>query len=427
LMKDPPKPPREGKRPRRRFILFGGRSPDPTKQPIPTPPYSNLDFLNEHESRLPLVTRRQSSRLAMTILFEVAELTIGTLPEGKLRDEISAIPRLSWSELEDVLDWLLVEQVDKADPRDKLRRNGMFRELVYTLAGHSIVACLFMGGVPPRSVYKLSYDEPANESVSLSKGALGRSLGLKSERYYVALNEIGASASYHLEIEVPKELEINATNLIGKRYRWFGDLQNKKNSDYVIQQIGSADSGEIYIPKPVGRRVGLAWVKLRARRTGFLAGALAASAFTTALLGLAAYGAPNVVPDNESESATAALLLVPALLTAYVARPGEHAITAKMLRSARYALAFNAMLPAFAVFCLITTRDPVRSLQLGPFETAARALKEFVGSLSELQGDWMVLALASCALSLLFVASNIAPRPHGETVYRPMPKRDDLA
>jgi hypothetical protein len=318
LAKDSPKPMREGKRPRRQFLLFG---PRPKKQVIPTAPCSNLDLTDENGRSLPLVTRRSINLLAATILLKEAERVLGYQPHGKLAEQIMAIPYRSWLNLEDIFKWLLEAGSHRRDPRRKLREDKPFTELVYILASHSIVA-FSLTQPQKRSVYKLSYDEPANESKSISLSAFMRSLGLRSERYFVSLNEIGASASYHLELEIPDELEINAVNLVGKRYQWFDDLESKKNQDYAITQIGRVEEGNIYIPEPLpGRRVGLAWVKLRVRRTGFLISALATSLVITALLALAAYGAPNVLGHKESESATAALLLVPALVAALIARP----------------------------------------------------------------------------------------------------------
>ena len=421
LAKDTRKPPREGKIPRRRFLAFGRRPPDLTKLPIPTAPYSHLDFTDQHGHRLPLVTRRQSSLLAKTLLLEEAERVLEQPADKALEERISAIPSRSWLELVDVLEWMLDEPTESTDPRDKLRADEAFPELAYTLASHSIVACL-LDGPQQRSIYKISYDEQLNQSFSTSRGRLRRSLGWKSEQYSVPLNEIGASASYHVEIEVPQELLINSVSLFGKRYRWFGDeLLSRTNRDYSIQQVGTVSEGKIYIPEPLsGRRVGVAWVKLRMRRSGFLIGALMTSIVIMAMLIIAAFAVPVVSQENQSESAAAALLLVPALVAVYIARQGEHPITAKMLRWARIALILDAILPAFAVFLLIATRhteaDSKRvasDFELGPFTLGRPSLV------------WIILAVFSIAFVALFTISNIAPKPRGETIYRPMPKGAD--
>jgi hypothetical protein len=434
LIKDLAEPLREGRRPRRRFILFGKRSLDLEKQPIPTATYSNLDFVNQEDRLLPLVSRRQSSQVAAKMLIEAAEQAVGKGLTEELENEISAIPHRSWaelnSELKNVLAWLFEDETRDGDPRVKLRQDETFQELAYILASHYIVSSLLMDDAPRRCIHKLSYDEPAHDGVPKLKGGFWRNLGLVPEQYYVPLNEVGACASYHLEIEVPKELEINAVSVVGKRYRWFDQRRDRDNQDYSIQQVGSANEGKVYIPEPLpGRRVGLAWVKLRPRRAGFLTSAFATSTVTTILLALAAYRAPYVLLDQQSEAATAALLLVPALIAVLIARPGEHAITAKMLRSARIALTLNGLLPALAVFFLITghynPNGTIASWLLHCFSSVFGGTNLVSSGGAELQIYWIGLASVSLMLTLLFAVIYFFPIPTGKTVYRPEPKRDE--
>jgi len=347
----------------------------------------------------------------MTMLLEAAEQLLGRAPAGKLRAEIAAIPQRSIQDLPKVLHWLFEAPINDSDERRKLREDKTFPELAHTLASHIIVACLFMSGPPQRSIYKLSFE---SQITANKKGALWRSLGWRSQQFYVPLSEIGASSSYHVEIEVPSELLINSVNLIGKSYCWFGELLNReRRADYLIQQVGSTSDGKIYIPKPIaGRRVGLAWVKLRARRAGFLTSALVASVITTTMLSLAALKAPDVLRDGKSDAGAAALLLAPTLLAAYIVRPGEHVITSKMLRWARYALVADGILPAFAVYFLITTQDD---------SNLHKAAAASLHNADKLKEQWLILAGISVIFLILFIVSNIAPRPYGETIYQPMP------
>jgi hypothetical protein len=435
LQKNSSEPLRAGKLTRPRFFLFGERPLDPTKRLIPTPACSNLDFTSQDGHRLPVVTHEQSSLLGMTMLLEAAGQVLGKQPTGRLRKEIAAIPQRSIQDLIapvpgtkiSILEWLLDIPVDKDDARNKLREDKTFPELVYTLASHIIVACLFTGGPLQRSIYKLSFESHVTAN---KNGALWRSLGWRSQQFYVPLSEIGASSSYHVEIEVPSELLINSVNLVGKRYRWFGELRNReRHADYLIQQVGSASEGKIYIPKPInGRRVGLAWVKLRARRTGFLTGALLASIITTAMLALAALKAPDVLRGGKSEAGAAALLLIPTLLAAYIARPGEHAIVSKMLRWARFALVADGILPALAVYFLITADDTeaTSALVFGPVSINLSTMRHTAGAAARLEKDWIILTAVSVIFVLLFIVSNIAPRPYGETIYQPMPTNRDV-
>lgn len=438
LVKDSLSPMREGKRPRRRFFLFGERRPDASKPIIPTAPYSNIDFRDQAGQRIPVLTRLQSAQLTATMLLKEAERVVGSdLVTDRLRDEIYPIPFRRLADLGEVLKWLFDEEVLSSDPRAALRKDDLFTELVHILASHSIIICLLTEDEPRRPIYKLSYDEPLNEHYVSKKRNLRESfgryvervfqtLGWKSERYFVPLTEIGAGFSYHVEIAIPDELQVNAVTLTGKEYRRFTDLISSSDRDYFIQQIGSANEGKIYIPRPYpGRRVGLVWVKLRARRTGFLVGAVITSVFITALLILATWKAPSVLSDKTADPAAAAFLIAPALVGFFLARPGEHAITGKMLRWARLALAMNAGISTLAVFFLITApktepagNESVLTLVVWTVEKLPAALS---GPGGHLRLQWGILAFFSLILSLLFVVSLIIPMVHGETIYQPMP------
>jgi hypothetical protein len=412
LAKDSIKPLLEGKRPRRRFVFFGKRGKS-AGRPIPFAPYSNLDLTDHTGQRLPLLTRFQSGLLAEVILLEEAKRVLGKPVPEDVRNEISKISYHARSELKGVLASLMTERHACCDPRHRLRKEKEFSELVYMLANYSIIACLITNP-PRRLIYRLAFDELLNEGFSTKKGRIRRSLGWKSEQYAIPLSEIGAGASYHVEIAVPKELLINAVNLVGKRYERFDDLLNKKNRDYSIQQIGTAGEGKIYIPKPLpGRRMGFTWVKLRVRRTGFLVAALITSIVITLMLTAAAFVVPVVIRDSQSESATAVLLLIPALVAVYIGRPGEHPITAKMLRWARVALVVDAVLPVVAVFFLVATPDQhkVKLWKAGSFELGHASL------------PWLILAGFSVVFIVLFGVGHVIPRPHGENVYKPLPKQ----
>jgi hypothetical protein len=137
------------------------------------------------------------------------------------------------------------------------------------------------------------------------------------------------------------------------------------------------------------------------------------------MLWMAAAVAPDVVRDGKSEASAAALLLAPALLAAYIARPGEHAITTKMLRWARFVLVADGILPALAVYFLIRTREesnPATVFKFGPFSVTHGAATH--GAAHALETHWFILAAISVLPVIAFIASNFTPVPHGGSVYR---------
>jgi hypothetical protein len=386
-------------------------------------------MVDQQGNDLPLLTRSQSQLVGSVILLEAAQRIVGRPVAGDLKDHLKAIAYRDRVNLRDSLTYVLhVGGLPCRDPRRRLRRDGHFVDLLYTFASHSLIACLFTGKPPRRAIVKLSYDEPVNEYANTGNWRFLRSLGWRSERFSVPLNEIGAASSYHVEIDVPPELSVNAVGLVGTKYRHFGkDLNDlpDEDKDYFIQQIDKTNSGGIYVPEPLkGRRVGKTWVKLRAQRPGFLLGALVASCVTAAVLFLAAIAAPEIVHDEKSEAAVVALLLVPTVLAAYVARPGEHAITARMLRVARFVLVADAGLLFAAVFFLfMAPNDSVvdRPVTLTVFGRTVRVIGHDADPGVWLQGWWYRLTWVSLVGVVLFFVSNILPLPHGKTVYKPRP------
>jgi len=436
LLKSPRQPTREGRRPRKRYLVFGERRSDPSRPMIPTASITNLDLVDQEGRSQALLTRTQSRLLANVVLIEAAQRIMRTPLDATLRRCIKAIANRPHDDAQAELSYLFRAcSWRRSDPRRRLRRDPDFVELAYSLASHSPIACLFTGKPPRRAILKLSYDEPVNELADRGNFRPLRSLGWRSERFSVLLNEIGAGSSYHVEIEVPAELSVNAIGLVGARYRHFGrDLNELPDSakDYFIQQIDSgANSGSIYVPEPLpGRRYGQAWIKLRARRPGFPFSCLVASCITTAVLFLAALAAPEIVSDRKSEAAVVALLLVPTVLAAYVARPDEHAITTKMLRVARMVLIGEAALTFLAVCFLLMAKDGTQAtdaltLHIGSLRLTLMKRGADVGAWLQLW--WYRLAAVSVVGVVLFTISNILPFPYGKNVYKPLPRESEAA
>lgn len=422
LTRDHPRPWREGRK-------WHRWTPKRDKYPkrLPMSLFSNLTLLDEEGRRLPLTTRQQSARLANAMLQNAASEAIdGPLTED-LRAEIAAIAFGTRHDRQKTLEKLLKLPLDDADTDRASLRDAFFPELACTLATHLPIVCLFTGGAPGRSIIKIAYDEPLDEESLATRGRVWRGIGWKSEYLSVRVNEIGAAASHHIEVEIPDELQVNSVALTGKQYisanRPWGTLKIKEKK-YFICQVGSASNGNVYLSElPSERRMGRVSVKMRVRRTRFLMGALVASAIITVVLAVLAKLAPEILETDNSQTSVAALLLLPSIVATYIARPGEHMISARMLRWSRFALIGNAALPFLAILCFLTTPELLLSLRpgvnLGGFMNGLFGIFEPQNSPSHgLTARWGVLAAISALFTALFVISNIWPRPHGISTYR---------
>jgi len=389
---------------------------------LPTSLYSDVDLADASGQGRPLLTRRQNNRLAVVMLTLAASQATGSDPlPGDVEDDISDIVQLDLAGRHSALRKLLASSTS-CSVRKALRESPSFVELVHTLATHTPVTCAFLDEAPSRSIVKLAYNELIDERASARSGRVRRSLGWKSELLFVRINEVGAAASYHVEVAVPDDLELNASGLIGTSYELGGKdprQLTQQQRDYSILQVGHATVGTIYIADPpVSRSIGTTWVKLRAKRSGFLIGALGASAAITMVLSAMAYYANEVAQTDKSDGVVAALLLLPALVAAYIARPSDHAITSDMLIRARLALVINAALPFVAVLSLLVmNQDGGLVLDLG-IVRAAFDLVSGTDASDTLQFRWAMLAAVSAVFTMLFIVSYITPRPHGGSKHR---------
>jgi hypothetical protein len=402
------------------------------RERLPMALYSDVDFADATGKRLPLITRAQSNELANAMLQLAATKVLSRPISKSIRQKISEVVLTDRRHRHDALLSLLLQEPEKglASPRTDLG-NSDFAELACLMATHCPIACLFTDGPPGRTVVKISFDEPMDDERTSSKGRMWRSIGWKSEYLSVRVNEVGAAASHHIEVDIPGELQINSLGLTGKSYivanhRWKDLASNER--DYVVRQVAPATKGNLYMSGlPYPRRMGRVMVKMRARRSGFLLGALVISATMTVVLAVLL----RLVSDDllsRSDGSVAALLLLPSVVAAYIARPMEHVITARMLFWARLVLVGNAALPFLAVIFLLTTPNASSSAGSG----IVGALREVLGlvhshdsSVHNLKVRWVVLAGLSALCTCLFVISNIWPRSHGVSKYVPMPNDTD--
>lgn len=399
---------------------------------LPMSLMSDVTFTDETGKHIPLLTRQQSNQLANAMLQQIAAEVVNESIPKDLREHIAAIALGNRERRKEVLKSIFLEEkVAPNDLRLQLRSSDRFAELACVMATHSPVFCLYVDGPQGRSIAKISYVEAMDEERAPSKGRVRRSIGWKSEYLSVHLNEIGAAASHHIEIDIPEELQVNSVRLIGKKYTLanidWSELEDDEK-DYSVRQVGTAREGSVYMSGlPWARRMGRVAIKMRARRAGFLLGALTVSTIMTIVLGTLALVVPEVLTTQHSDGSIAALLLLPSVVAAYVARPEEHSITSRMLRWARFALVINAALPFLAVLFLLTTPDSATDpgLNLGGlmsqvFDVVAEQNSPTHG----LEARWALLAVLSALFTCLFAISNIWPRPHGKSHYRPMPNEE---
>jgi hypothetical protein len=376
--------------------------------------YSSLDYVDHRAATLPLVTRRHATRIAGAALAARARELLGPDLGDDFEDQITGIAiRDSLYEGTSSLDYVMKDPCDDQDARVTLRSDQTFTELAYAFASHWLVVQPVLRRDPlERLIVKLAYNKPCQPQ----RGSLGvevrKGLGWKSTIFLTRLTQIGAASSYHLELKAPQDLEVTEAGLFGQRYQvgWRGlsaradEIRHPDAHNYYVRQPEVTSEAHIYLPDAAGRRIGAAWVKLRARRSGgFLTGALLATfviSFTLFMYAIFGDDIIHATKPGGSSAAVTALLVLPTLLAAYIARPGEHAITGKILRLLRLALVLDGGLPFVAAILIVKTSPTASPHDLHVLTTWLYSLASF-----------------STVFIVIFSISNYLPRPHGSWEY----------
>jgi hypothetical protein len=390
---------------------------------------SDVAFTDQDGVGVPLITRRQSSLLAAAMLQEAAAETVGENIDAGLRSNIARLALGRLVDRAEALEALAKTKIVRESSGPTELAASDFVELASTFATHLPIFCLVSDCLLQRSIITLTYTDPLEiDETSFRKGRVRRSVGWKSEHLSVGISEVGASDSHHIEVVVPDDLQVNYVSLNAKKYS-LSELPWRKVPrqlrDLEIRQVGPFQSGNLYIPRrEFVRRSGRVAIKMRTHNTRFLSGAFFVSLFTTLTLWALAEVAPSILKSSEADPQVAGLLILPTIVAAYIVRPGEHVLTARMLRAARYFLVANTMLAVVGalVFATTPTHGSSPGVDLGGF--VSNLLSCFASQDSPANGlaaRWGFLAILSAFFTVGFLISNILPRPHGKTRYEPMP------
>ena len=201
---------------------------------------------------------------------------------------------------------------------------------------------LLIAAVDPRAgqrqVLRLSYEEP----LVIPRRTVSTRFGVSPTRLAFDVPASRHAKTSHLHLEVPDGLEIVQMHAEPAPETRRKPLRRRAHTALASKQTAT----------PCHQFVGPTVIAVvRAERHGFLSSALLLSFVTFCLLGLGAVLLPDVVERNQVVAP--ALLIVPALLTAFLVRPAEHALTELVLKPTLWALTASGVLAVAAVALLV--------------------------------------------------------------------------
>jgi hypothetical protein len=290
-----------------------------------SPPSSLMNFdLSDGDGRsLWLISREDNARISAATLTEMARrlLKSDRLP-AQLEDQLTKLCKADPATGMEIAARLLTPDGDDSAELVKLSENQRFCWWVRTFAHSSVIVVLFRSPVQRRMLIKLSYQE----RIKTKQRVLTR-LGWAAYRVGIDSSLFEARSS-HFEAEAPPGLRISEARL------------SDNHSLEPTTERGFLRRVHLYRPQAhaVNAATAVLWLVVSG---GFLGGALLASTLGFGALVACAIASESIAKNPTS--APALLLVIPGLIASYVARPDQHALTARLLSFARRLLLISAL------------------------------------------------------------------------------------
>lgn len=308
-----------------------------------------FDLRDEEGAAVPVITTTENGLVSWAALCQLAEIVTNRWPRrakgpgGRLRRELRTIATGTPAAAAKALEWLSQNRTGR-----RLLADADFSEMARLVEEGFVL----FAEVPPepgrRRILKLSYEEPLQPSEQDARAVQSSSdwkvqLGWSPYPLEISLPAVGTAQSFHFELGVPDGLEIVSSSLVVAG-------TSLTSETFVGRRT------HLGLDEPTYGSVGRALLRVRAERQGFLSSALLLGLVTFVLL-VVGFLRLDVIA-TEVEAVGPVLLIVPALLAAFLVRPGEHALAGRILAGTRIALTLAGMANVVAAGILVADLDP---------------------------------------------------------------------
>jgi hypothetical protein len=308
------------------------------------------DLKDDNGRALHIATRREDSYLSWCILGALAkrngvDLTKTPLVADALHPIMACFPKSSRRDIREVApEWWLpsVPGWTEDDTRawDDLFRNLSIREWIHQVT-YGFLLATYLPVNPRITIVKFSARADVVFPQRLFKGLPAR-MGWFPAGIEVPVAASGEAERRHLRLRAPDGLEWSRVSVkqLVVTLRRSDNRQLSNQPKLECQVLFTPDRAHVYVmgQEQLGSLIAIFGLHVPTR--GFLRAGLLSSFLNAAILGAGVRYHPNLVASvrGNIEAAVTILLLAPTLFTAYLVRPGEHALLGKLMRWSRYTL-----------------------------------------------------------------------------------------
>ncbi len=353
----------------------------------------NFDLHDEDGRSLPLLSRRQNNAVGATMLCLLAEATLGrSLPED-LEQDLRGIAMHAPDAAGEAFRSLgnPPSGCRSSDERARLVEEPRMMTLAQDLTNSFLLLVPIAADPEARRVIKFSYEERPGAEIDRSLWrSLPETMNWSDVPLLLPASSLGAAGSYHVEIEVPDELEIASVSGIDLRRALPLPSESTQSASQDYRGLRRVHLHYSGLPRFTW---GLIELRVGVARSGLLAAALLSAVLTALLLSVASLRLEEL--REQAEVSSALLLAIPGVLSSYLLRPGEHPLVSKLFGGVRVVVFLSALCALMAA--------------------GALALKASATALGLMWGVLVPLAwtcVAALALSLLLPLDRYHVRSH---------------
>jgi len=300
-------------------------------------PLKNFDLRDEDGRALPLLTSEENGEIASAALTYLAEVILHRnapkqVLDKAVRTELSEIAVGPIRRARTALRNLEKGQgAGSHDQRAILWGNDEMRVLATDFARNFILMTPIEALPGDRRVLKFSYEDTIRP-MELSPFVHPLMwAGLDPITYGTRIASLGTARSYHVEIVIPDDLFFVSAQLYAAG-----------SADPVSAEEHSVARAHLYAPGMSRGTSGIVEAHLRVRSTVVLQ-TLLISSLTSAILATGVFLHWRGIHPSP-DALTALVVVLPAIFAAFLARPGEHPVVARLVTGLRVGILFSALL-----------------------------------------------------------------------------------
>ena len=274
---------------------------------------------DETGAMVPAFTSAARERICVAGLQHLAETVLGEHPAGPLANDVETIVRADAAQARDAFERLRTVLMD-ASPADaeglSAEQFEAGREVLLgvadELADNILLIAPLRGGSGRQRILRFSYEEAASRAGTTIGRRLLRWIGWRATTLRFPVPAIGDAARFNVEVIAPTGMQL-------------GDPRLESNGLPIDAAEGSF--GSVHLESPAARPPAAVVLALRLRAETVVRAAWMNAAFATAIL---VVGGIHLQQLETPGRATSLLLVVPSLMTLYLAQRSDSAVTTVM-------------------------------------------------------------------------------------------------